>query len=116
MKLAIPHARMMAAFVLAAAVLAPVAAFADDADAGIATGVSLGGRAMYYRAKDADGGDLSGGAQLHIPLSPMFTIEGSIDYRKTTFGENTVDVYPVQASPRIAHIRWADTSATTASC
>ena len=90
--------RLIAAFVLAAAVLAPVRAFADDSESAIAEGVSLGGRAMYFRAKDADHGNLSPGVQLQLHLTPMFALEGSIDYRKEEFGSTVVDVYPVQAS------------------
>lgn len=88
----------LAVFVLTAAVLAPPAAFADDSGAGIAPGVSIGGRAMYFRPKDADGGTLSGGAQLRLHMTSMVALEGSIDYRKETFGGTVVDVYPVQAS------------------
>ncbi|MDP3543460.1 MAG: outer membrane beta-barrel protein [Elusimicrobiota bacterium] len=88
--------RWISALVLAAAVLAPEFARAEGPE--IAEGVSLGGRAMYYRPKGADEGSLSGGAQLRVHLSSMFALEGSIDYRKSTFGTVTVDVYPVQAS------------------
>jgi len=88
--------RWIAILILAAAVLTPSRAAAEESQ--IAEGVSLGGRAMYYRPKDADGGSLSGGAQLRIHMSPMFALEGSIDYRQSKFGETVVDVYPVQAS------------------
>lgn len=92
---------MIGLLVLAAA-LAPASVRAQDGGADgsskIAEGMSLGGRAMYYRPKDADGGSLSGGAQLRIHLSKMFAIEGSIDYRQSKFGTTVVDVYPVQAS------------------
>ena len=89
------HGRI-AVLVLLAAVLVPVNAFADDAQ--IAQGISVGGRAMYFRAKDADRGNLSPGVQVRMHLSPMFALEGSIDYRKEQFGGTVVDVYPVQAS------------------
>ena len=90
--------RWIAGFVLAAAALAPASAFADGSDAEIARGVSIGGNAMYFRAKDADHGNMSPGAQVRIHLSPMFALEGMIDYRKEQFGSTVVDVYPVQAS------------------
>ncbi|MDD5301792.1 MAG: outer membrane beta-barrel protein [Elusimicrobia bacterium] len=88
--------RGISALVLAAAVFAPIRVLAADSE--IAEGVSLGGRAMYFRPKDASEGALSGGAQLRIHLSHMLALEGSIDYRKETFGSTVVDVYPVQAS------------------
>jgi opacity protein-like surface antigen len=90
--------RWIAAAMPAAAVLAPAVAFADDSDAGIAAGASLGGRAEYFRAKEATAGSWSPGLQLRLPFSPMFALEGSIDYRKETIGTSVVDVYPVQAS------------------
>ena len=88
--------RLVRTFVLAASVLTATRAFPAEAE--IAEGVSIGGRAMYFRPKAADDGSLSGGVQLRMHLSPMFALEGSIDYRKSTFGETVVDVYPVQAS------------------
>lgn len=88
--------RLIAALVLSTSALLPT--LAHPADSEIAEGVSLGGRAMYFRAKDATDGSMSGGAQLRMHLSPMFALEGSIDYRKETFGTTVVDVYPVQAS------------------
>ena len=88
--------RLIAAFVLTVSALIPAIAFGGDSQ--IAEGVSLGGRAMYFRAKDADTGAMSGGAQIRMHLSPMLALEGSIDYRKETFGSTVVDVYPVQAT------------------
>jgi len=88
--------RWISTLLLAAAVLAPSLAFAEASE--IAEGVSIGGRAMYFRPKGANDGALSGGAQVRMHLSPMFALEGSIDYRKSTFGDVVVDVYPVQAS------------------
>jgi len=89
----------LAMFVLLAAVAAPTQVFADDSDTpGITSGMSLGGRAMYYRPKDADSGNLSGGAQLRLHFTPVLAIEGSVDYRKEALGPTTVDIYPVQAS------------------
>lgn len=89
-------ARWLAILILGVAVLAPSPVSAQESQ--IAEGVSLGGRAMYYRPNDADGGTLSGGAQLRIHLSSMLALEGSIDYRQSKFGETVIDVYPVQAS------------------
>jgi opacity protein-like surface antigen len=61
-------------------------------------GISLGGRAMYFRPKDADKGTYSGGAQLRVHFLSMFAVEGSIDYRQNTFEHTNTDVFPVQAS------------------
>lgn len=90
--------RWIAGFVIAAAVLTPARAFAEGSEAEIARGFSIGGNATYFRAKDADHGNISPGAQVRIHLSPMFALEGAIDYRKEQFGSTVVDVYPVQAS------------------
>lgn len=62
------------------------------------TGVSLGGRAAYYRPKDADGGTLNGGAQLRVHLTSVVAVEGSADYRQNKYGGTTVETVPVQAS------------------
>ena len=79
-----------------------VAAKAESTDANdinaARPGVTLGGRAAYYRPKGADHGTLNGGAQLRLHVLPMLAVEGSVDYRQNKFGGTTVDVYPVQAS------------------
>ena len=69
----------------------------DDMHASL-PGVTLGGRAAYYRPKDADRGTLNGGAQLRLHLTSVVAVEGSADYRQNKFGGTTVDVVPVQAS------------------
>jgi opacity protein-like surface antigen len=59
--------------------------------------ISFGPRASYFKPKDADG-KWSGGAQLRLwPGSPV-GFEGSVDYRRETFGDTEVHIYPVQAS------------------
>ena len=88
--------------ILAAVALAPRAASAD-ADAGDDThasrpGITLGGRAAYYRPRDAQSGSLNGGAQLRLHITSVIAVEGSADYRQNKFGATTVDVFPVQAS------------------
>jgi opacity protein-like surface antigen len=90
--------RWIAGLLAAAAALAPASALAGGSDADVARGVSIGGNATYFRAKDADHGYISPGVQLRVHLSPMFALEGTIDYRKEQFGGTVVDVYPVQAS------------------
>jgi opacity protein-like surface antigen len=72
-------------------------ASADDA-VGSRPGVSFGGRAMYFRPKDAEHGTLNGGAQLRVHVTSVLALEGSADYRQDKFGLKTVDVFPVQAS------------------
>ena len=88
--------RLITGLILTASALTPSIAF--PAESGIAEGVSIGARAMYFRPKDAASGSMSGGAQVRMHMTPMLALEGSIDYRKSTFGSVVVDVYPVQAS------------------
>ena len=93
-------ARVVLVFaILSAAALLPRAASADVNDL-IASrpGVTFGGRAAYYRPKDADHGTLNGGAQLRLHLTSAVAVEGSADYRQNKFGGTTVDVVTVQAS------------------
>lgn len=61
-------------------------------------GVTFGGRAAYYRPKDADHGTLNGGAQLRLHVTSVVAVEGSADYRQNKYGGTTVDIVPVQAS------------------
>jgi opacity protein-like surface antigen len=88
--------------ILAVAALAPRVAPADEDDSNYMhaarAGVTFGGRAEYYRPKDADSGALSGGAQVRLHFIPMLAVEGSADYRQNKYGGATVDVFPVQAS------------------
>jgi opacity protein-like surface antigen len=83
--------------------LGPNGAFADPNDnnddvVGSRTGVSIGGRGMYFKPLDADKGSWSGGAQLRLHFTPTLAIEGSADYRQNLFAGSLVDIYPVQAS------------------
>lgn len=61
---------------------------------------SIGPRVSLYDPKEA--GDSSGmiGAQLRVPMGSTFALEGSIDYRKDKYANDTIVVhtYPVQAS------------------
>ncbi|MBI3299903.1 MAG: porin family protein [Elusimicrobia bacterium] len=83
----------------AAAALAPRPAAAQaDEDLRSRPGVTFGGRAMYFRPKDADSGRLNGGAQLRLHLTSVLAVEGSADYRQEKLSGTTVDVFPVQAS------------------
>jgi opacity protein-like surface antigen len=92
--------RLMQLFaLLAATALAPRAASADgDGLQASIPGVTFGGRAAYYRPKDADHGTLNGGAQLRLHLTSVLAVEGSADYRQNNYGSTTVDIVPVQLS------------------
>lgn len=60
---------------------------------------SVGPRATYSMAKDADEGRWSPGVQGRIRLSPDLGLAASIDYLKHDFGYGTtVKTYPVQGS------------------
>lgn len=84
---------------LAVAALAPRPASAADDDMHASrAGLSFGGRASYFRPKDADSGSLYGGAQLRLHFTPVLAVEASADYRQNKFGGTIVDVYPVQGS------------------
>ena len=84
---------------LAAAALAPLSASADgDAVQAAQPGVTIGGRASYFKAKGAADGSLYGGAQLRLHLTSMLALEGSVDERQEKFGGTYVDETPVQAS------------------
>jgi opacity protein-like surface antigen len=64
------------------------------------TGFSLGPRAGYLRARDADRGTWFGGVQARLRLSPAFALEGSIEFHQDEFADGSVEVtqYPVQAT------------------
>jgi opacity protein-like surface antigen len=89
-----------AVLILTVVSLAPRGAAAQATDVAPASmgGVTFGGRAMYFRAKNQNSGDLSGGAQLRLHLTSVLAVEGSADYRQNKYGGTVVDVYPVQAS------------------
>jgi opacity protein-like surface antigen len=92
--------RMLLAAVMIAAPLAGAKAQESDG-AGLHAsqpGITFGGRAAYYRPKDADEGTLNGGAQLRLHITSVIAVEGSADYRQNKFGGTTVDIVPVQAS------------------
>jgi opacity protein-like surface antigen len=80
--------------------LAPARAAAEGSkeDVGLRPGVSVGGRAMYDRPKDADHGTMAGGAQVRFHLTKTFALEGSADYRQDKFGGVVTDIMPLQAS------------------
>lgn len=60
---------------------------------------SIGPRASYGKAKDADEGVWFGGLQARFGLGEVLGLEGSIDVRKDDFpGDFNLVTYPVQAS------------------
>jgi opacity protein-like surface antigen len=73
-------------------------AAADEDAVGSQAGVTLGGRAMYYRIEGDDHGTLSGGAQLRLHFTSVLALEGSVDYRQESVYGHTADIFPVQAS------------------
>jgi opacity protein-like surface antigen len=63
------------------------------------SGFSLGPRASYFKAKDAEKGTWYAGAQARLHPTPVLGLEGSIDYRKNDYaGDTTIKAYPVQAT------------------
>lgn len=47
----------------------------------VESGLGIGPRLGYYEADDAEEGNFYGGLQLRARLSPIFGIEGAVDYR-----------------------------------
>ncbi len=94
--------RRLIFFMLLAAGLPPGCRAYAQADAGEnlgpRRGLSIGGRAAYYRPKGADHGDLAEGAQVRLHFTPAWALEGSVDLRQDKFDGTKVDVIPVQLS------------------
>lgn len=61
-------------------------------------GLSVGGRAAYYRSKGADSGDFAEGLQVRYHLTRRWALEGSADLRQEEFGGTKADVVPLQLS------------------
>ncbi len=81
-----------------AAALGASASTDDGVVVGSRPGVSIGGRGVYTKPKDADKGAWSGGAQVRLHITPIWAVEGSVDVRQQRFGSTVVDIIPVQAS------------------
>lgn len=61
--------------------------------------LSVGPRATYYKAEDADSGRWSPGVQARAHLSPDLGLEASMDYLNNDFGPlTTIKTIPIQAS------------------
>jgi outer membrane protein with beta-barrel domain len=60
----------------------------------------FGLRAGYVKPRDADDGTWFGGVQARMPLTPMFALEGSIEFHTEEFADGDIEVvqYPVQAT------------------
>ncbi len=67
---------------------------------GEAQGLGLGPQLGIYRAQDADGARVMGGAALRLRLSEALGIEGSINYRNEEYSNGFVDVktWPVMVT------------------
>lgn len=71
--------------------------FAETAEAG--KKLSVGPRASYYTAQDADSGQWFPGVQARMRLTPDLGLEASIDYLNNDFGPlTTIKTFPVQGS------------------
>ena len=89
---------------LAAGLVAALPAFArsePEESRGPRPGLSIGGRAAYYRPKDADHGDFAEGVQVRYHLTRRWALEGSADLRQENFGGTKMDVVPLQFSAMI---------------
>lgn len=64
------------------------------------SGISIGPRAGYIRAKDADDGTWFGGGQIRLHFGHLLAIEGSVTYHQEEFqnGNIVVTQYPVELS------------------
>lgn len=65
-----------------------------------AQGIAFGPQIGYQKAKDADQGNLMGGAALRFKLGPALGVEASINYRQEKFANDalTVRSWPVMAT------------------
>lgn len=59
--------------------------------------LSLGGRAVDY-VPSGGSAEYMGGVQARLKLPLFFGVEGSVDYRRESFGATTVHEWPVQVS------------------
>ena len=68
-----------------------------------AQGIWFGPQIGYQRARDADEGDLLGGAAFRMKFSPSFGAEASIYYREADFEDGAVTIrnWPVHATGQL---------------
>lgn len=57
-----------------------------------AQGLNFGPQLGYYKARDADNGEVMYGAALRLRILPFLGAEGSINYRQEDYGDNAVTV------------------------
>jgi len=95
------YKNLTAAIILAAGLLPASGAWAQadpEESRGPRAGLSVGGRAVYYRSKGAGSGEFSQGAQARYQLTRRWALELSADLRQESFPEAKVDVIPIQLS------------------
>ena len=94
------HLRRALLLLLAAGLLPARRACAQAASdvPGPRQGLSIGGRAAYYRPNGADHGSWAEGAQVRLHFARAWALEASADLRHDVFGGTKVDVIPVQLS------------------
>ncbi|OGR66601.1 MAG: hypothetical protein A2X31_04585 [Elusimicrobia bacterium GWB2_63_22] len=95
------YKHLTAVIILAAGLLPAAAACAQaepEESRGPRAGLSLGGRAAYYRSRGAGSGEFSEGAQARYHLTRRWALELSADLRQESFPEAKVDVIPIQLS------------------
>jgi len=95
------YKNLTAAILLAAGLFpaAPACAqYEPEESRGPRAGLSVGGRAAYYRSKGAGSGEFSEGAQARYHLTRRWALELSADLRQESFPEAKVDVIPIQLS------------------
>ena len=95
------HKSLIFLLVLAAGLLpATMACALEGAEEshGPRPGLSVGGRASYYRPKGADHGDFAEGALARYHLTRRWALEGSADLRQEELDGTKADVVPLQLS------------------
>lgn len=78
----------------------PVVLFTGSESASVISPPLFGLRAGYIKSRDADDGTWFGGVQARVPITPLLTIEGSIEVHTSEFADGDIEIvqYPVQAS------------------
>lgn len=65
-----------------------------------AQSLGFGPQVGYQKARDADQGNLMGGAALRLKLTPVIGVEGAINYRQEKYANDalTVRTWPIMAT------------------
>lgn len=65
-----------------------------------AQSISLGPQVGYFKAQDADNGNVMGGAAFRLKLTPLLGLEASINYRQEKYANDTLTVrsWPVMVT------------------